>query len=107
VPGGASRKLLAPGQDQNSIHADWTSISEVKKIVYRMTEILFATEIAFRRPDGCMPQRELNLLKLATAAVAQLRTGSPQVVRCNRLQRRSTLPPFCEEHGNCCLYAHS
>src|ERR1700730_4076690 len=26
-----------------------------------------------------MPQQELNLLKFATAAVAQLRTGSPQV----------------------------
>jgi hypothetical protein len=30
--------------------------SEVKKIVHGMAEILFATEIAFRRLDGCMPQ---------------------------------------------------
>jgi hypothetical protein len=44
--------------------------SENKKIVHRMSEILLATEIAFRRLDGCMPQQELNLLKLATAAVA-------------------------------------
>ena len=36
-----------------------------------------------------MPQQELNLLQLATARVAQLRTGSPQVVRCNMLQARS------------------
>jgi hypothetical protein len=42
-----------------------------------MSEILFATEIAFRCLDGCMPQQELNLLQLATVAVAQLRTGSP------------------------------
>src|SRR5713226_10100791 len=63
--------------------------SEVKKIVYRMSEILFATEIPFRRLDGCMPQQELNLLQFATAAVAQLRTGSPQVMRCNMLQARS------------------
>jgi len=30
--------------------------SEVKKIVDRMSEILFATKIAFRRLDGCMAQ---------------------------------------------------
>jgi hypothetical protein len=53
-----------------------------------MAEILFAAEIAFRRLDRSMSQQELNLLKFATAAVAQLRTGSPQVVRCNMLQAR-------------------
>ena len=63
--------------------------SEVKKIVDRMSEILFAAEIAFRRLHGCMPQQELNLLQLATARVAQLRTGSPQVMRGNMLQARS------------------
>jgi hypothetical protein len=36
--------------------------SEVKKIVDRVSEILFAAEIAFRCLDGCMPQQELNLL---------------------------------------------
>jgi hypothetical protein len=51
--------------------------TEVKKIVHRVTEILFAAEIAFRRLNGCMPQQELNLLQLASACVAQLRTGSP------------------------------
>jgi hypothetical protein len=63
--------------------------SEVKKIIYRMAEILFAAEIPFRRLHGCMPQQELNLLQLATARVAQLRTGSPQVVWCDMLQARS------------------
>jgi hypothetical protein len=60
--------------------------SEVKKIVHRMSEILFAAQIAFGGLDGSMPQQELNLLELAAAAVAQLRTGSPQVVRGNMLQ---------------------
>jgi len=63
--------------------------SEIKKVVYRMSEVLFAAEIAFRRLHGCMPQQELNLLKLATAAMAQLRTSPPQVVRCNMLQSHS------------------
>src|SRR5713226_8665818 len=54
-----------------------------------MSEILFAAEIAFRCLDGCMPQQELNLLQLATARVAQLRAGSPQIMWCNMLQARS------------------
>ena len=63
--------------------------SEVKKVVYRMAEILFAAEIAFRCLHGCMPQQELNLLQFAAARMAQLRTGSPQVMRRNMLQARS------------------
>ena len=63
--------------------------SEVKKVVHWMPEILFAAEIAFRCLDGCMPQQELNLLQLATAAVAQLRAGSSQIMRRNMLQARS------------------
>src|SRR5438552_2635417 len=51
-----------------------------------MSEILFAAEIAFGCLNGCMPQQELNLLQFAPAAVAQLRAGSPQIMRCNVLQ---------------------
>ena len=60
--------------------------SEVEEIVHWMSEILFATEIAFCRLDGCMSEQELNLLQLATARVAQFRAGSPQIVRCNMFQ---------------------
>ena len=63
--------------------------SEVKKIVHRMSEILFAAEIPFCRLHGYMPQQKLNLLKLSAVRVAQLRTGSPQVMRRNMLQARS------------------
>ena len=63
--------------------------SEVKKVVHRMSEILFAAEIAFRRLDGCMPQQELNLLQLATAAVAQLTTNSKAGVALSRLARHT------------------
>ena len=59
--------------------------SEVKKIVHRMSEILFAAEIAFRRLHGYMPQQELNLLQLAPARVTQLGAGSAQVMRRNVL----------------------
>ena len=59
--------------------------SEVYKIVDWMPEILFAAEIAFRGLDGCVPEQELNLLKLAATVVAQLRTSPAQVVRCNVL----------------------
>ena len=37
-------------------------VSEVKKIIYRMSEILFAAEIAFRGLHGGMPEQKLNLL---------------------------------------------
>jgi hypothetical protein len=59
--------------------------SEVKQIVDRMPQILFAAKIAFRRLHGCMAQQELYLLQLTTAAVAQFRTGAAQVMRCNML----------------------
>ena len=45
-------------------------LCEVKKIVDRVSEILFAAEIAFCRLNGRMPKQELNLLQLATARVA-------------------------------------
>jgi len=64
-------------------------LSKGKKIIYRMSEILLAAEIAFGCLHRCMAQQELNLLQLAAARVAQLRTGSPQVMRCNMLQARS------------------
>jgi uncharacterized membrane protein YhaH (DUF805 family) len=55
--------------------------SEVKKIVHWVTKILFATEIAFRGLDRCVPEQKLNLLKLTASIVAQLCTGSPQIMR--------------------------
>jgi len=59
--------------------------SEVEKIVHWMPEILFAAEIVFRRLNGNMPQQELDLLQLSTIVVAQLRTGSTQIMRCDVL----------------------
>jgi hypothetical protein len=47
--------------------------SEVKKVVHRMSEILFAAEIPFRRLHGCMAEQELNLLQFTTTVVTQLR----------------------------------
>jgi hypothetical protein len=37
-------------------------LCEVKKIVHRMSEILFAAEVAFRCLHGCVPEQELDLL---------------------------------------------
>jgi hypothetical protein len=55
--------------------------SEVEKIVYRMPEILFAAETAFRGLlHRGMPEQELNLLQFTTTVVAQLGTRPPQVV---------------------------
>jgi len=62
--------------------------SEVEKIVYWMPEILFAAEIALCGLDRCVPQQKLNLLQLTAARVAQLGTGSAQVMRGDVLQAR-------------------
>ena len=59
--------------------------SEVEKIIHWLPEILFAAEIAFRGLHRCMPQQELNLLKLTASIMAELRTSPAQVVRCNVL----------------------
>ena len=79
-----------PHRDRFSTHFVPLHVrSKVKEIVYRMPQILFAAEIAFCGLHRRMPQQELNLLQLATAAVAQLGTSPSQVVRCNMLQARS------------------
>ena len=44
--------------------------AEVKTIVHGVSEILFATKIAFGGLHGCMPQQKLYLLQPPTAAVA-------------------------------------
>jgi len=54
-----------------------------------MTEILFATEIAFRGLNRCMSEQKLNLLKLAATVMAQLRTSPAQIVWCNVIQTNS------------------
>ena len=58
---------------------------QVKYIIHRMAEILFAPEIMFRGLDRCVSEQELNLLKLTATAVAQLGTRPAEVVRRNVL----------------------
>jgi len=60
--------------------------SKVEKIIHWMSEILFAAEITLCGLHGYMSQQELNLLQFTTAVMAQLRTGSPQIMRGNVLQ---------------------
>ena len=57
--------------------------SEVEKVVYWMSQILLTAEIAFRGLDRGVSQQKLNLLKFTTTVVAQLRTGSAQIMRRN------------------------
>jgi len=41
---------------------------------------LFATEIPLCREDGCVSEQELNLFYLSAGSMAQLCTGSAQIV---------------------------
>jgi hypothetical protein len=52
---------------------------EGEQVVHRMSEILLASQVTLGRLHRGVPEQELNLLQLTTAAVAQLRTSSPQV----------------------------
>src|SRR5580700_2281822 len=61
-------------------------LCEVKKIVDRESEHLFAAEIAFRRLYGCVAEQELNLLYVTAAGVAECRAGPPLIVRGNVLE---------------------
>jgi hypothetical protein len=44
--------------------------SQVKSIIYRISQVLFAAKIPLCRLDRRMAEQELNLFQLAAAAVA-------------------------------------
>jgi hypothetical protein len=52
-------------------------VSEIEKVVYRMSEVLFAPEIVFRGLDRCMSQQKLDLLQFTAAVVTQFRASPP------------------------------
>ena len=58
-----------------------TRAEDLEPVVYRVTQILLASQIALRGLDRNMAEQELNLFQLAAAGVAQLGTGSSQVMR--------------------------
>ena len=60
--------------------------SEIEKVVYRMSKILFTAQIVFCGLHRSMAQQELNLFQFTTAIMAQLRTGPPQIMWGNVLQ---------------------
>jgi hypothetical protein len=43
--------------------------SEVEEIIHGMPEILFASQIAFRSLDRCVPEQKLNLFQLTATAM--------------------------------------
>ena len=92
---------------------------QLETIVDRASEILLAAKIPLSRLHRRMAQQELNLLQFTTTVVAQLRAGSPQVVRRDVLQThplttppnhvkdyilRDALPPNLPRPGDCTEY---
>ena len=64
----------------------WVDIHfEVEEVVDWMPEILFTAEIAFGSQNRRVSQQELNLLQFSTIGVAEFRTSSTQIVRCDML----------------------
>src|SRR5579864_7288497 len=60
-------------------------VPQPEQIVYRVSEVLLAAEVAFGRLNGSMAEQELNLLDLATAGMAEFRAGPAQIVWSNVL----------------------
>ena len=56
---------------------------ETYSVVNGIAQPLFAAEISFRCFHAHMSKQELNLLEFATRLVAEPRTGTPEIVRCN------------------------
>jgi hypothetical protein len=50
-------------------------------IVHRFFQVLLAAEVSLGRQDRSVAQEKLDLLKLTSIHVAELRTSSPQVMR--------------------------
>lgn len=55
-------------------------------IVHRLVEALLAAQVFLGRLYGNMPQEELDLLQLASCAVTEASTGTPQIVRREQLR---------------------
>ena len=51
-----------------------------KLVVHRDSQTLFASDVALRRLYRYMPEKELDLLKLAAGIMAESRTGASQIV---------------------------
>jgi hypothetical protein len=60
-------------------------------IIHRRSNSLLATQVAFRRLNGNMSQKELDLFQLSSCSVAQASTGPTKIMRSQLLQSN----PLC------------
>jgi len=58
-----------------------THFLQSNTVVHRDSDVLLRTQIAFRSLNGGVTEQELDLLQIATGLAAELRTGTPQIVR--------------------------
>jgi hypothetical protein len=57
--------------------------SQLDRVVRSVNQILFRAQVPFSRLDGGVPQKQLDLLKLAAGRSTQLRAGSAEVMWCD------------------------
>ncbi len=62
------------------------SYIEPEQVVYGVTEVLLAAEVALCGLNRSVAKQELNLLDLTAVRMAQLRAGPAQIVRSDVLQ---------------------
>ena len=54
----------------------------MESIIDRLSQLLFASDIAFRRLHRRVTKEELNLFEFASSAMAKPSTGTTKVMRC-------------------------
>jgi hypothetical protein len=71
-----------------------------ESVVHWFLEILFASEVAFGGQNRGVAKKELNLLKLASIDMTQLRAGSPQIVgrKVVKFHFSGTVPNHIPDH---------
>ena len=54
---------------------------QLYSIIWRVHQILLGAKVSLGRLHGCVPQQQLDLLKLSAGSAAHFRATAPQVVR--------------------------
>lgn len=58
-----------------------SSEQAAEAVIYRLFQVLLATEITLGRKNGGVPEKKLYLLQFAATHMAEFCAGSPKVVR--------------------------
>src|ERR1022692_1987001 len=85
VAGGREIPLYGRSAFHGAQRSASCSRHEWQAIIHGSAEILFASDVALSRLNGCVSQKELDLFQFATSGVTQTGARPPQIMRRERL----------------------